>query len=541
MGGSLVDTLREWIGRVHDESWPWNPINSITEQYERHPTFLVAEVLFIGATLLAAWHSCTTDAKRPCCSSHIGQQSLKLLWLLTFIAGIANDYIFMLMPMVDNFWQAQAVLMLTPRMPLYIPCVYNAFMYWSCVAAWRVCRDSKSVSRLAEACLAALLGAVLYAPYDICGARFLWWTWHLDDAGVKMRWAGNEPLEGMLGSIMEGITSANVKTTSGVAAVPGGGVPAGSTAWTLVFNFCFAYFLRFSFDNKFGNASTVALVAGLSTFSMMALLTPLCAVAGDRMGMPGPNTLLLTISLMVAGCAYGGLTKSSGKLDRSKEPLADRLFVVVFFTVLTMVMLFGKPEDQISTGVHQPFALNGCSAEDLDMIKYRRLKYTCQDPPLHLPMVSDGESIPWHARGWAHDAQVLPKVHHPHENFQFDCTRSGLSGLIPPEKLAVDKGNGEGPLSSWYSLCGVPSSNARGLAWVALLGLMGSFAYLWAFSCGRTTSEETMVDEVEEEASAMASTPKVSKKSLENKTELRERKHSLHPCPHETAAEQVKD
>ena len=31
--------------------------------------------------------------------------------------------------------QAQAVLMLTPRMPLYIPCVYNAFMYWP-TAPW---------------------------------------------------------------------------------------------------------------------------------------------------------------------------------------------------------------------------------------------------------------------------------------------------------------------------------------------------------------------------------------------------------------------
>ena len=74
--------------------------------------------------------------------------------------GTANDAIFMMLPMVDNFWQAQvvkakiffpghhcksswlmqqelgntqnqtqAVVMLTPRMPLYIPCVYNVFLY----------------------------------------------------------------------------------------------------------------------------------------------------------------------------------------------------------------------------------------------------------------------------------------------------------------------------------------------------------------------------------------------------------------------------
>ena len=31
----------------------------------------------------------------------------------------------------------QAVVMLTPRMPLYIPCVYNVFMYSATVAGWR--------------------------------------------------------------------------------------------------------------------------------------------------------------------------------------------------------------------------------------------------------------------------------------------------------------------------------------------------------------------------------------------------------------------
>ena len=97
------------------------------------------------------------------------------MWVLTFVAGTANDYIFMLMPMVDNFWQAQAVLMLTPRMPLYIPCVYNAFMYWSCVAAWRVCRGASNttvanVSRLGEACFAALLGAHAAADGEAVGA-----------------------------------------------------------------------------------------------------------------------------------------------------------------------------------------------------------------------------------------------------------------------------------------------------------------------------------------------------------------------------------
>jgi len=255
-----------------------------------------------------------------------------------------NDYVFMLMPMVDNFWQAQAVLMLTPRMPLYIPCVYNVFMYWPCVCTARICQlgcdptsssdgKNESLGRLAEASFAGLLGAVLYAPYDLCGARFLWWTWHLDDAGVKLRWAENAPLAFQqqqhlsdhsdlpVANFEDPTTSPQVAPSSPVIIpVPGtgGGVPAGSTAFTLVFIFCFAYWLRVARDKSFGFIGTTLLVAGLTTFSMMGLLTALSFLAGDRMGMPGPYTLWMTIALLVLGSLPVFLRRSpSSSVDKS--------------------------------------------------------------------------------------------------------------------------------------------------------------------------------------------------------------------------------
>ena len=54
--------------------------------------------------------------------------------------------------------------MLTPRMPLYIPCVYNVFMYTSTIAAWRF-----RLPMLAEAALTGIMGEMIYAPYDITG------------------------------------------------------------------------------------------------------------------------------------------------------------------------------------------------------------------------------------------------------------------------------------------------------------------------------------------------------------------------------------
>ena len=38
---------------------------------------------------------------------------------------------------------------------------------------------------LLQAALAGLMGEMIYAPYDITGAKFLWWTWH--DTGIKIK------------------------------------------------------------------------------------------------------------------------------------------------------------------------------------------------------------------------------------------------------------------------------------------------------------------------------------------------------------------
>ena len=59
------------------------------------------------------------------------------LWFSSLLTGSANDAFFMALPIVDNFWQSQACIMLTPRMPLYIPCVYVVFMYPSLIGSWR--------------------------------------------------------------------------------------------------------------------------------------------------------------------------------------------------------------------------------------------------------------------------------------------------------------------------------------------------------------------------------------------------------------------
>ena len=87
---------------------------------------MIGEYVIIGCALLALVH-----ARRN------GRASL-LIWLAALVAGTGNDLIFMALPLVDTFWQAQASIMLTPRLPLYIPCMYVVFMYWPTVGVRRL-------------------------------------------------------------------------------------------------------------------------------------------------------------------------------------------------------------------------------------------------------------------------------------------------------------------------------------------------------------------------------------------------------------------
>ena len=94
---SPIDTLVRWSERAHDSSWAWNHVNSIEAQVASHPTFVVGEALFLALAMLAFWHAFVSTAAGPS-----GQRRLRLVWIASFVAGTANDYIFMLMPMVRS-------------------------------------------------------------------------------------------------------------------------------------------------------------------------------------------------------------------------------------------------------------------------------------------------------------------------------------------------------------------------------------------------------------------------------------------------------
>lgn len=411
----FVEHFREY------DAWPWARLNSVQKQYQEHPAFLVGEFLFIALTCLSFAHAWTVPDKE-------GRRRLKLLWVASFVVGVVNDYIFMLLPVVDNFWQAQAIVMLTPRMPLYIPCVYNAFMYWAPVAASRVFHHGRKCP-VAEAALAGLLGGLLYAPYDVCGARFLWWTWHDSDPGVRGRWLG---------------------------------VPAGSTSWTMTFVFSFALLLRKASDMGWSQPRSLAL-ACLSTPLMMVILNVFTLLGGDDIGAPDVGTVLacmITFGVIVLRelarpaddpRAVAAVSAAVHKVHEP-EPAVFRIGLVTYFGILAATMATFSPEKQLSTGVHQTFG--PCDATDWDLLGFQRNRYIC-------------------------------KERYPSWYFGYDC-KDALEGAtgrwahVVPWEAA--KGSKDGT-ASWFTICGRPHESFQ--VWMMAEGaltLLGATLYTWMMS-----------------------------------------------------------
>ncbi len=304
-----------------------NPV----EQWSVLPSFMIGEFLFVACAVAAFVHA------RAHGRSHW------LVWWAALIAGTANDFIFMALPLVDNFWQAQATLMLTPRMPLYIPCVYVCFMYYPTVVA-----RSLRLGRWPTAALGGLLAVLFYAPYDIVGAKFLWWTWHDTDLPIATRILG---------------------------------APCSSTLWVLTFVGAFNGLLDTSLrkDPEATERRTfwigLAKVAGLTTLLMMVQITVLQQLDG---GAPGYAALGVGVGLYAILALRG---RYAARMDpvtvdatAAGSPLLRGVLAGYFVTLASIALLF-DPTTHVSTGLHQP--TGACYVEATDITGHTRHAFLC--------------------------------------------------------------------------------------------------------------------------------------------------------------------
>jgi hypothetical protein len=315
---------------------PWHVFTSPVRQWAVMPSFVVGEYLFIAGAVVAFAHAWAQGAARR---RHV------LAWVLALLAGTANDLTFMAMPLVNNFWQAQGTVMLTPRLPLYIPCVYVCFLYAPTVSVWRA-----NLAPLPRAALTGLAAIAFYAPYDIVGAKFLWWTWHDTDPAIANRLLG---------------------------------APIGSSMFVITIGAAFSWLLGRVVDkDPAASAATcakgAALVCGLSTPLMMLQVTALRELDG---GVPGPRGLVALIALF-AGIAWVGRRRApdaAPPVPAAGRP-SDRFFrvaLMIYFGTFVAIAGAFDPSTHRSTSLHQTYG--PCHVQTTDITGMTRYAYLCAD------------------------------------------------------------------------------------------------------------------------------------------------------------------
>jgi hypothetical protein len=304
---------------------PWRMFTSPLEHWTTMPSFVLGQLMFMICAGLALLHAYRSGR------GHV------LIWIAALVAGTANDLIFMALPLVDTFWQAQGLIMLTPRLPLYIPCVYVCFMYFPTVAVRRL-----RLRPLALAAATGLLACLFYAPYDIVGAKFLWWTWHDTDPTIAARILG---------------------------------APISSSLWVLTFVGAFGWLVDRALARDpelrgFSFARGLALVAAFTTLLMMLQMTVLQQFDG---GTPGPFAFGGGLLIYAGVIAWGW---------RSREPEPqrehDRLLYaasIFYFVTLVGIMASFDPATHRSEGVHQ--TVGECYVEQSDFTQNTRYRYLC--------------------------------------------------------------------------------------------------------------------------------------------------------------------
>ncbi len=279
------------------------------------------------------------------------------VWLAAICSGTMNDIFFMVLPFVDNFWHAQGTVMLTPRLPLYIPCAYAVFQYMGVTASLFL----PTSSIVSSSAAAALCGSVFYAAYDLVGAKYLWWTWHTTDAATLIRWCG---------------------------------VPIGSTMWTMVHIWCFSYILRNCKRNTNSMIPSIIISTFLTTPFMMLMMSPfqLHQIEFDISsfsitqfpGMPDEASISLTLAVLILAVykAPPPLPPSPSSSSTAPNiPVSNILLwisVVIYFLTLTAVMALGDPTTVVATGLHQ--TIGDCDVKDYDLSGYERRKFLCNKP-----------------------------------------------------------------------------------------------------------------------------------------------------------------
>lgn len=283
--------------------------------------------------------------------------------LASWFGGVLTDFAFSVLPNGDNFWHAQASLMLTSRVPLYVPCLYSLMLY----IPYELMRKAQ-LPLAARAGLGGIFAALLLNPYDNLSSVFLFTTWHDSDPAISARLAGN---------------------------------PAGNLLFCLGFGSSFHVLLAAP------SRAAAALAACTSGAGAVLFCAAVQLASGNASGAPRNAEVALGAAALLVICCCGLRGTALGRTTRRP---AWRLGLAhgIFHGVLFSLAVFGNPQRQMSTGLHQP--LGPCDeVEEIPLSGLRRGRFLCR-------------------KNFT-------------ESFTFECAQS------------------HAPSPHWYTVCGVPNKD----------------------------------------------------------------------------------
>jgi len=457
------------------EEWramPWKVFVPLPEQWKNLPTFLLCEYGYRATSWLALLHATQTDRVKS--------------WMCGWLCGTANDIFFMFMPFCDNFWQAQAHVMITPRLPLYIVEMYASVMYYPATAASIFSRWAH-IPPSAQACLTGLLAHVFYGVYDVNGPKYLWWTWHDGDPAIRERncnapygsslwiltycglqsflnaWMLRGPGATIRGKVAP--TNWDLSAASNLSKlvkwlpraltgrVPTMGMSAATTA-------AVALDKLQAWLNKSSDATQILFRGAVATPVFMAMMGVGQVFSLDKLGIPGKRTYYLMLAAMIGHVANsvwkGRLAPGRGTALGSGLPEAYRKWNYLFlaavaghFALFTALNVWGKPEEHVSTGIHQAIREKPKMVKDL--------------------------------MGWDREEELPATGPHRASKNDFSFTPDEVleskdqSGIIPP--VPVD----DGKESGWYTVYGKRQKDkGAALNMGKFMAALGSFSFLVA-------------------------------------------------------------
>lgn len=308
----------------------------LSETWEHEREFLLFDVCALSLSALCLRHALRSTSQLA-------------LYLSILFGGAIIDLTIRKIPQLASFWQAQNWLeLLDYSEPAYILFGMYAIFQYPAISLAR----NLQLDWVGETAASALFATVVYHPYDIVGAKYVWWLWHRDD-----------PL--MVPASM--------------------GVPVASTFWTMAYTGAlagaFRVFASTASLQRWGVVRTAALVAPIA--SLVLMNAPFCLfyqplVLG--LGLSEGDVLNLFRVFCALLTVYALWTKSSRKEDENTGAGHTLLLAVpmLHFAALAAIVVAFDPAEVRRHGLWQTYG--NCDTREIAYFGWlERSKYNCDE------------------------------------------------------------------------------------------------------------------------------------------------------------------